>query len=88
MDLDLTTLGAVVFVATPMVAIILRIFVVSDVASFEDLVVPRYDMDPPRRVLEEDLIPWRIESLTPPDRRAPEPTRRQGAPDLSRAPGL
>ena len=70
-----------------MIVLILRIFVISDGASFEDLVVPRNDMDWPPGVQEEDPLPWRPELLTPPDRRTHEPTRRQVVPDLSRAPG-
>jgi hypothetical protein len=77
MELDLSDLGAVALLATPMIVLILRIFVISDGASFEDLIVPRYDMDWPRGVQEEDLVPWRPELLTPPDRRADEPTSRR-----------
>jgi hypothetical protein len=77
MDLNLSDLGAVAFVATPIVVIILRIFVISDGTSFEDLFVPRYDMEWPPGVQEEEFIPWRPELLTRPDRRAQEPTRRR-----------
>ncbi len=87
MDLDLTTLGAAAFVLTPVIALLLRIFVVPGGTSFDDLIALRFDLEWPQGVQEEDPIPWRTELLTRPDRRPTEPNRRQVAPDLSRAPG-
>ena len=87
MDLDLTTLGALLIVASPLVLLIVRIFIIPDGTSLEDLVAPRLDLEWPHGVQEEDLVPWRTELLTPRDRRLAEPRRRQLVRDVSRAPG-
>jgi hypothetical protein len=87
MDLDLTALGAALIVVTPLALLILRIFVIPDGASLEDLIAPPLDMEWPYGVQEEEPIPWRTELLTPRDRRVSEPTRRHVIGDVSRAPG-
>ena len=87
MNLDLADIGAVLFVFTPLALILVRIFVIPDGASLENLLAPRFDLEWPHGVQEEEPIRWRTELLTRPDRRLPEPNRRRVAPDLSRAPG-
>jgi hypothetical protein len=87
MDLDLTAVGAALIVVAPIALLILRINVIPDGASLEDLIAPRVDLEWPHGVQEEEPIPWRIEVLTPPDRRVSEPARRQAIGDVSRVPG-
>jgi hypothetical protein len=87
MDLDLTTLGALLFVAAPLVLLILRVFVIPDGASLEDLIAPRMEMEWPQGVQEEEPVPWRTELLSPRDRRAQDATRRSLVRDVSRVPG-
>ena len=87
MNVDLTAVGAVLFVATPLVLLIVRIFVIPDGASLEDLIAPRLDLDWPQGVQEEEPVPWQTEMLTPQDRRASAPTPRHVARDVSRVPG-
>jgi hypothetical protein len=65
MDIDPTTLGAVLVVLTPLALLIVRIFVLPDGTSLDDLIAPRIDLDWPRDVQEEEPVPWRVERLTP-----------------------
>ena len=87
MDLDLTALGPLLFVALPLVLLLVRTFVIPDGASLEDLIAPSSDLEWPQGVQEEEPIPWHPELLTPRDRRASEPIRRRVIQDVSRAPG-
>ena len=87
MELDLTALGALLFVTAPVVLLITRIFIIPDGVSLDDLIAPRMDMEWPRGVQEEDPVPWRTERLAPRDRRVAEPQPRQLVRDVSRAPG-
>ena len=74
MNLDLADIGALLFVFMPLALLLLRIIVIPDGASLEDLVVPRMDFDWPRGVQEEEPVRWQVERLTPRDRRPPERT--------------
>ena len=74
MNLDLADIGALLFVFTPLALLLLRIFVIPDGASLEDLIVPRMDFDWPRGVQEEEPVRWQVERLTPRDQRPPERT--------------
>ena len=87
MELDLTTLGAVLVAVSPLALLIIRIFVIPDGVSLEDLIAPSSDLEWPHGVQEEEPIPWHPELLTPRDRRASEPIRRRVIQDVSRAPG-
>jgi hypothetical protein len=74
-NLDLADIGAVLFVFTPLALLVLRILVIPDGASLEDLIVPRMDFDWPHGVQEEEPVRWQVERLTPRDR-APARDRR------------
>jgi hypothetical protein len=87
MDLDLTALGPLLFVALPLVLLLVRTFVIPDGASLEDLIAPRMDMEWPHGVQEEEPVPWRTELLIPRDRPASEPARQPVLWDVRRAPG-
>jgi len=73
MNLDLADIGALLFVFTPLALLLLRIFVIPDGASLEDLIVPRMDFEWPRGIQEEEPVRWQVERLTPSDQRIPEP---------------
>lgn len=66
MDVELTTI--VLLVGTPLALVMLRLFVVSDGISLEDLVAPPTEMPWPHGVQEEEPFRWRVEALTPRDR--------------------
>ena len=74
MNLDLADIGALLFVFTPLALLLLRIFLIPDGASLEDLIVPRMDFEWPRGVQEEEPVRWQVERLTPRDRRPPKRT--------------
>ena len=75
MDIDPTTLGAVLFVSTPVTLLILRIFVLPDGASLDDFVAPLMDLEWPHGVQEEESVRWRVELLTPPERQVAAPNQ-------------
>ena len=77
MNLDLADIGALLFVFTPLALLLLRIFVIPDGASLEDLIVPRMDFEWPRGVQEEEPVRWQVERLTPRDQRVSQDRRTQ-----------
>ena len=74
MNLDLADIGALLFVFTPLVLLLLRIFVIPDGARLEDMIMPRMEFDWPPGVQEEEPVRWQVERLTPRDQRRPAPT--------------
>ena len=86
MNLDLADIGAVLFVFTPLALLLVRIFVIPDGASLEDLIVPMKSSEWPHGLQEEEPVRWRIERLTPRDERVPEHTPQPAA--THAAPGL
>ena len=89
MNLDLADIGAVLFVFTPLVLLLVRIFVIPDGASLEDLIVLRMDFEWPHGVQEEEPVRWQVERLTPRDQRvqgaAPRPAAAHAASGLRSA---
>jgi len=71
MDLDLTALGIALIVGVPSL-VLLRFLLTPAVVSLEDLFT-RPDLAWPRGVQEEDVVPWRIERLTPARRHVGDP---------------
>jgi len=85
-NLDLADIGAVLFVFTPLALLLVRIFVIPDGASLEDLIVPRMGFEWPHGLQEEEPVRWQIERLTPRDERVPERTPQPAS--THAAPGL
>lgn len=71
MEFDLTTVGAVLFVLSPLAALILRVFVMTDEEGLDRVWVPRFDLEWPYGVPDEDFVPWHVERLTPHERGTP-----------------
>jgi len=86
MNLDLADIGAMLVVFTPLALLLLRIFVIREGASLEDLIVPRADFEWPRGVQEEEPVRWQVERLTPSDQRLRE--RTEGSQPAHAASGL
>ena len=74
MDIDVINLGAVLFALTPLTVLFLRIFVLPDRASLDDVIAPRMDLEWPAGIQEEESVRWRDELFTPGDRHVPAPT--------------
>ena len=56
-NLDLADIGALLFVFTPLALLLVRIFVIPDGASLENLVVPRMPFEWPHGIQEEEPVP-------------------------------
>jgi len=74
MNLDLADIGALLFVVTPLALLLVRVVLIPDGSSFEDLFVPRVGVEWPSRVQEEEPVRWHVERLTPRGRRVPQQT--------------
>jgi hypothetical protein len=79
-NLDLADIGALLFVFTPLALLLLRIFVIPDGVSLEGLILPRTGFEWPHGVQEEEPVRWRVERLTPRDRRHPARIERSPSP--------
>jgi len=75
MNIDPTTLGAVLFVLTPLALLIVRIFVLPDGTSLEDLIAPPMDLEWPCGVQEEEPLHWQVERLSPRKPSIPTPAQ-------------
>ncbi len=84
MDLDWTLAAALSIALGSVLVLALRAVAGSDGVDLGDILAPHFDLGWPRGVQEEDLIPWRIESLTPrPDRERAERRTAELAPRRS-----
>jgi hypothetical protein len=75
MDVDLSNVAAVLVVISPLALLLLRLFVVPDGVSFDDLIPPLQDVYWPRGLQEEEPVRWRIERLSAPRQVAAPPDR-------------
>jgi len=79
MDIDLITLGAVLFALTPLSLLFVRIFVLPDRASLDDVLSPRMDREWLPGIEEEEPERRWDELLTPRGRHVPAPSPRPAA---------
>jgi len=76
MDIDLSNVAAVLFVISPLVLLLIRLFVVPDGMSLDDVIPPMEELrEVWRGGLQEEEEParWRIERLTVPRQTAALP---------------